>query len=76
MKKAERIVAILCLGGFLIALAFMFSTIRKQNVEKENMRLAEREKYIEQTFDVKMHRAFHDEIKYLIKTHCSPQEIE
>ena len=75
-RKTERLIIILCIGWTVIVSLFCFVTVRKQNIQKENIRIAEKHKYIEQTFDVKMHRVFHDEIKELIKTHCKADASE
>ena len=61
-KKTERLIILLAMGWLLISIAYILFKIRNQNIEKENIRLTEQEKYVEQTFDVKMHRIYKEEI--------------
>lgn len=75
-KKTERLILIFSIGCTLIALAYIFATIHKQNIEKENKRITEQEKIVDETFDIKMHRYYYEEIKELIKTHCKPEVSE
>ncbi len=66
MNKAERLIVILSVGWTVVVTAYAFTIVRKQNIQKENIMLTEREQEVKETFDVNMHREFHEEIKGIL----------
>ena len=67
MNKTDRIIITLSIGIFLISSVYTMTTIRQQNIEKENARLAFEEKAVIDTQNVMIWRHYHDEQKALLK---------
>ena len=53
-------------GVLLISIVYTMAVVREQNAKKEIDDISIKEKALEQTFDVKMHRQYHDEIKGML----------
>ena len=61
MNKTDRLITTLSIGILLISSVYTMTTIRQQNIEKENARLAFEEKAVIGTQDVMIWRHYHEE---------------
>ena len=66
MKKTERLIILTAIGWTVVVTFYAFTIIRKQNIQKENRKITAYEQDVKETFDVRMHREFHSEIKGML----------
>ena len=66
MNKTDRLMLIFSTGVLLISIVYTMAVVREQHAKKQKVDFSRNEKAIEQTFDVKMHRAYHEEIQGML----------
>ena len=67
MNKTDRLIVLLSLGLILLSTAYTVTTVRRQNIQKENVRLTAYEKERAETVNVKIWRKYHEDEKALLK---------
>ncbi|MDE0151390.1 MAG: hypothetical protein OXK80_02680 [Bdellovibrionales bacterium] len=67
MNKTDRLIITFSIGVLLISTAYTISTVRKQNIEKENIKIARSEREVLKTFDLIIQRRYHEEQKALLQ---------
>jgi len=67
MNKTDRLIITFSIGVLLISTVYTIATLRRQNIEKENIKIARSEQEVLNTLDLIIQRRYHEEQKALLQ---------
>lgn len=67
MNKTDRLIITFSTGVLLISIAYIFATVKSQNIKKENVLIMERRNEILNTVNIKIIRTYHEDQMFILK---------